>query len=114
MKKIVHKNNKVLPQGAKWAAKVLAEKFQPDRIYLFGSHAYGRPNKDSDIDLLVVKKTQKPRELSVKMDGALEDRQFPLDLLVYSPERFDYRMELGDPFLRLVVRKGILLYDATT
>jgi predicted nucleotidyltransferase len=32
--------------------------YKPERIYLFGSFAYGRPKRDSDIDLLVIKKTK--------------------------------------------------------
>ncbi len=32
----------------------IAEQFQPDRIILFGSYAYGQPTSDSDVDLLVI------------------------------------------------------------
>jgi uncharacterized protein len=32
----------------------IVEKFQPERIILFGSYAYGQPNEDSDVDLLVI------------------------------------------------------------
>ncbi len=32
------------------------KKYKPDKLVLFGSYAWGKPNKDSDIDLLIVKK----------------------------------------------------------
>jgi predicted nucleotidyltransferase len=35
-------------------ARQVAERFRPDRMILFGSHAYGRPHADSDVDILVV------------------------------------------------------------
>jgi hypothetical protein len=35
-------------------AREVAERFQPEKIILFGSHAYGRPHADSDVDILVI------------------------------------------------------------
>lgn len=99
-------------RGAKWAARVLAEKFQPEKIYLFGSRAYGNPHADSDMDLLVVKKTKKPRDMKLRMYSVLGDRDIALDLLVYSPDRFNSQLESGNPFLKTVATKGVLLYDA--
>ena len=32
----------------------IVQDFQPDRIILFGSYAYGNPTPDSDVDILVV------------------------------------------------------------
>jgi predicted nucleotidyltransferase len=40
-------------------AKHIAEKFDPEEIILFGSHAYGKPTAWSDVDLLVVMETPK-------------------------------------------------------
>ena len=35
-------------------ADKIAKQFRPERITLFGSYAYGTPNENSDVDLLVV------------------------------------------------------------
>jgi len=35
-------------------ARAVGERFHPDKVILFGSHAYGRPNADSDVDILVI------------------------------------------------------------
>lgn len=36
----------------------LVKTYQPEKIILYGSYAYGRPDKESDIDLLIVKETE--------------------------------------------------------
>jgi predicted nucleotidyltransferase len=35
-------------------ARAIADEFQPDKIILFGSYAYGTPHEGSDVDLLVI------------------------------------------------------------
>ena len=35
-------------------ARRVAERFQPEKIILFGSHAYGTPHADSDVDIPVI------------------------------------------------------------
>ena len=66
-------------------SRKIAAKFDPERIILFGSYAYGEPTADSDVDLLVVLKyngraVDKAHEIS-----RTTERTFPLDLLVRSP-----------------------------
>ena len=39
-------------------ARRLAERFQPDKIVLFGSYPYGKPHEESDVDLLVIMRTK--------------------------------------------------------
>jgi Nucleotidyltransferase domain len=58
-------------------ARAIADEFQPDRIILFGSYAYGMPHADSDVDLLVVipaKPAQPSRPHSLATVGALSAR----------------------------------------
>ena len=35
--------------------------YKPERVILFGSYAWGKPTKSSDLDLLIIKKTKKKR-----------------------------------------------------
>jgi uncharacterized protein len=44
----------VLPKQLDEMVERLVRSFQPEQIILFGSYAYGEPNEDSDIDLLVI------------------------------------------------------------
>lgn len=90
----------------------IAQEFRPQRIILFGSHAYGDATADSDVDLMVV--VAYPRK-SWQMATQIRARvrpTFPLDLLVRSPEQLRERLAMGDPFLREVAARGKVLYEA--
>lgn len=91
-------------------ARQIAERFGPDRIILFGSHAYGTLNADSDVDLLVVMPTRNPLDQALKIRLAVP-APFPLDLLVRTPETLKWRLEEGDCFLREIVSRGKVLYE---
>src|SRR6266480_260486 len=67
-------------------ARQIAERFQPERIILFGSHAYGTPHADSDVDILVVMPARNELDQAVRIDRAI-DPPFPLDLIVRTPKR---------------------------
>jgi predicted nucleotidyltransferase len=86
-------------------------RFRPAKVILFGSHAYGRPHPDSDVDLLVVMPTRRMIDQAVRIRWAIP-APFPMDLLVRTPEFIRKRVDLGDWFLREVIEQGIVLYDA--
>jgi predicted nucleotidyltransferase len=89
----------------------VVEKFHPERVILFGSHAYGKPDADSDVDLLVVMPTRDELSQAVRIDLAVP-APFSLDLIVRTPENLAKRLGWNDWFLREVVEKGIVLHDA--
>jgi predicted nucleotidyltransferase len=86
--------------------------YQPQKIILFGSYAYGSPKPESDVDLLVIMETA----LSELEQAATICRQIPyrfgLDLVVCTPQRLAQRLEWGDSFLREVVQRGVTLYES--
>ena len=88
----------------------IAERFQPDRIILFGSYAYGKPHMDSDVDLLVVMPAYDEINQAVRIRQKT-DHPFPLDLIVRTPENLSWRLEEGDWFLREIMGKGKVLYE---
>jgi predicted nucleotidyltransferase len=89
----------------------IVEKFHPERVILFGSHAYGKPHEDSDVDLLVVMPCRSMIDMEVRIRLAF-DTPFPMDLLVYTPEYLKKRFDLGDWFVREVLDQGFVLHDA--
>ena len=91
-------------------ARQIAERFQPDKIILFGSYAYGTPTPDSDVDLLVVMPTRNPFAQAVRIGEAIEPGCF-LDLLVRPPTLLEKRLQWGDWFLREIVSRGKVLYE---
>jgi uncharacterized protein len=89
----------------------IIEKYDPEKIILFGSAARGEFRRDSDADFLIIKKetpfygADRIRELS-----RLIERNIPVDLLIYRPEEFEKRLKMDDPFLKAVVNEGKVLY----
>ena len=91
----------------------IVREFAPLQVILFGSHAYGTPTEDSDVDLLVVMDIPK----SEFLNKAIEIRQrisysFGMDLLVRSPKEIAYRVSYNDWFLREITEKGELLHGS--
>jgi predicted nucleotidyltransferase len=65
----------------------LVRELRPEKIILFGSYAYGTPTPDSDVDLLIIMETDAPRkERHWAVSRLLIPRQFPVDILVKTPE----------------------------
>jgi predicted nucleotidyltransferase len=90
-------------------ARQIAERFHPDRIILFGSYAYGTPNADSDVDLLVVMPCRNELDMSVKITWELP-APFAMDLLVRKPEQWNWRIKEGESFSTQILTKGKVLY----
>lgn len=90
----------------------LADEYKPRRIILFGSYAYGKPGPDSDVDLLVILPGKTSNFMkSVEMRLKLHP-DFPLDLLVRSPMAVRKRIAMGDCFMKEILEKGKVLYEA--
>ncbi len=92
-------------------AREVAEKFKPEKIILFGSHAYGRPHADSDVDILVIMPCRNEIDQAVKISRAV-DRRFAMDLIVRKPKDLEWRLAEGDDFIQEIVSKGKVLYEA--
>jgi len=89
----------------------IAEKFEPERIVLFGSYAYGNPSEDSDVDLLVILPFEgKGFRKSLEILNAIDPR-FSVDLIARRPEDTQRRYIQGDPLIREALDKGSVLYE---
>lgn len=91
-------------------ADKIVEKYQPEKIILFGSYAWGKPHKNSDIDLFVIKESKNTRQLAKEIDGSIFPRQFPIDLIVYEPKNVSKRLRMEDFFITDIMTKGKVLY----
>jgi predicted nucleotidyltransferase len=89
----------------------IARDFHPEKIILFGSHAYGHAGPDSDVDLLVVMPFEgRPTRQAIEILNRL-NALVPIDLLVRTPEQVRERLALGDQFIREIVERGKVLYE---
>ena len=90
----------------------IVEAVHPTRIVLFGSHAYGRPGEDSDIDFLVVMPSKKrPVERAAEVSQSLHFYPFPMDIIVRTPQEIHRRLQIGDPFYKEIMGRGKILYE---
>jgi predicted nucleotidyltransferase len=92
-------------------ARRLAERFRPDKIVLFDSYAYGKPREESDVDLLVIMRTKNAIDQSIRIKTAFE-RLFSLDLIVRIPWQIERGLKDDNWFLREIIEKGKVLYEA--
>jgi uncharacterized protein len=100
-----------IPMGAiRRLAMRIADRFDPERIILFGSYAYGKAHEWSDVDLLVVMPTRDEIRQAIRIKLAFE-REFPLDLIVRTPKRLHFWLAQGDSFLQEITTRGIVLYE---
>lgn len=91
-------------------ARDVAGRFQPDKIILFGSYAYGTPHDDSDVDVLVIMPARNQIDQAFKIHVTI-DPPFPVHVVVRTPHNMNWRLKEGDPFLREVVEKGKVLFE---
>ena len=90
----------------------IVEAFHPEKIILFGSRAYGKPRGDSDIDLLVIMPYEgSHRAQAVRIHNHLNVLA-PMDIVVRTPEEVQERIEMGDQFMREIVARGKVIYEA--
>ena len=90
----------------------IVKKFNPQKVILFGSHAYGKPSADSDVDLLVVMPFEcRSVEQAIKIRQLIYPKM-PLDLLARTPAQIKERIEMGDFFIKDIIERGKILYES--
>lgn len=91
--------------------QIIVERFDPQQVILFGSHARGTPSPDSEVDLLVVMPvpgSKRRKQLEVRL--ALHDFLVPKDIVVTTPEELAWRKEIPGTVERPAVLGGKVLY----
>lgn len=95
----------------RWMVERLVERFRPEKVILFGSHARGDARPDSDVDLLVVMPVKgSRREAQLEVRRALHDIRVPKDVIVTTPEEFEWRKETVGTIERPASREGKVLH----
>ena len=90
----------------------IVRRFAPEKVILFGSHATGKAGPDSDVDLLVVmplRASKADHELEIR--AALRAYRTPKDVIVTTPEAFEWRRAVPGTIERSAARSGRVLYE---
>ena len=93
---------------------------QPEKIILFGSYAYGEPNENSDLDILVVTNDEtipssfsEKSKIYLKISSTISDikKEIPVDLIVHTKAMHQLFIETDSMFAREIQSKGKVLYE---
>ena len=91
--------------------KRIINSYHPEKIILFGSYAYGIPDEDSDLDILIIKETDLPRyRRGREVRRCLRGLKTPVDLVVYSKKEIEEWLNVNTAFITTVMEKGKVLY----
>src|SRR2546421_235131 len=102
----------ITPEAINGVVRQIVEQFHPEKVILFGSYAYGVPDEESDVDLLVVMKADGSTLRTAARISASIDHPFPLDITVFEPAQFQASVDRGGVFATDVATNGIVLYEA--
>jgi predicted nucleotidyltransferase len=116
------KNRDSVPRSFYWwpitnakirqAAQKIVDAVDPEKIILFGSFAYGKPNYDSDVDLLVIMESDKSAHArSAQISEILCPRPVPVDIVVRTTAEVTERLAIGEYFFQEILTKGKVLYE---
>ena len=93
----------------------IAPEYNPEKIILFGSYGTQRSNETSDMDLLIIKKTNKRFvDRVVELMQLIRSQfgfEYPVEPLVYTPNEFRRAKKINSLFTRTVLLKGVVLYE---
>ena len=91
-------------------ARLLYEKYNANKVILFGSYAYGKPHEYSDIDLLIIKETkERPIDRIVYVKRLVRNLRegIPFSPIVMTPTELDNRLKIGDQFIEEIIEQGV-------
>ena len=100
-------------QNSKRYCNAIAAAIKPERIILFGSHANGQPDENSDVDVLVVMRNA--RRLGRHPAAAIRMKvrsDFPVDMLVRDEREVARRVKQRDLFMLEITERGRVMYEA--
>lgn len=94
------------------ATQRLVSEFQPEEIWLYGSHAWGTPHDNSDVDLLVVvpKSSETPIRRAQRAHRCLRGLRMPKDVLVETRHEVDCVKERNTSLENTILNSGRMLY----
>jgi predicted nucleotidyltransferase len=91
----------------------ISKNYNPEKVILFGSLSGNTIKETSDIDLVVIKQTDKDPWTRMEEVDAYIDHTFPVDVLVYTPDEIRNRLEINDCFVKDILAEGKVLYERT-
>jgi predicted nucleotidyltransferase len=89
----------------------IKKNYNPEKIILFGSYAYGKPTISSDVDIAIIKNTKKRFWDRIRQVNSFIQSSLAADILVYTPKEWEQRLKIGDYFIKEIVSRGKVVYE---
>jgi len=102
---------KALELELKRITEILIKEYAPEKIILFGSFAVGNIHAGSDLDLLIIKETDKRPIERILEVARLVKPEIGIDIFVYTPEEYEMFLKEGYRFFREIHEKGKIIYE---
>lgn len=106
-----HSRKALLEENLLRVKEALVSKYHPEKIILFGSLAKGKVNESTDIDLLIVKDTQKPYNDRLRDVVSICDYNVGIDFMIYNPEELKELSKTNSFVRNEIIKKGEVIYD---
>jgi predicted nucleotidyltransferase len=106
-----HSRKALLEENLLRVKEALISKYHPEKIILFGSLANGIVNETTDIDLLIVKDTQKSYNDRLRDIVSICDYDVGIDFMVYNPDELKELMKTNAFVRNEIIKKGKVIYD---
>jgi len=96
--------------------ETIKQAIDPDKIILFGSYAYGKPNENSDIDICIIKDVEKKQFRDIKLTllnklrKIIISNKIDIDIMVNNQKKIEERIKMGDLFYKDILEKGRIIY----
>lgn len=89
----------------------IVKNVKPEKVILFGSYAYGKPQDDSDLDILVIKNTETDRYSRTReIRKYLRGKKIPIDILVYTNAEVEDWKDTKEAFITQILENGRVVY----
>ena len=91
----------------------LVTEFRPEQVILFGSYAWGTPDKYSDVDMLVIvgHSELSDYERAVLAHACLSEEDVPKDVMIKTRAEFDFFREVRASLEHKIASQGKVLYE---
>lgn len=106
-------SNTIIADDLQKVVDEIVRRFQPLKIILFGSRAYGTATSNSDADLMVIMNVREPTTYVAARIAAAIPHPLSIDVVVKTPTEMEEALHQGNIFETEVLKRGILLYEAT-
>ena len=104
-------NNQIDPQVLDQIVEQIVKVLDPEKIILFGSYVHGEAEADSDVDIAVIAETHEPRHKVLgEVSWNLRDLHLPMDIILYSPERWHYFRQVWSSFPSIIEETGRVIH----